>query len=85
MADGAVKVTVSLPHHLVAVADEVAQENRTSRSKVISVCLQNLAAERLRQEMAEGYKALAGDNLRFAEGVVDSADEVLSGRTAMNS
>ena len=80
MAYGAVKVTISLPHHLVDVADEVAQESKTSRSKVISVCLQNLAADRLRQEMAEGYKALAGDNLEFAEQAVNSADEVLSGR-----
>lgn len=80
MADRAVKVTISLPHHLVAVADEVAQENKTSRSRVISVCLQKLAARRLSQEMAEGYMALAEDNLEFAEQAVNSADEVLSGR-----
>ena len=78
MATGAVKVTISLPHNLVAIADEVAHEKNVSRSKVISFCLQNLAAERLQQEMAEGYRAVAKENLRFAERAVDSANEVLS-------
>ncbi|MBE0431056.1 MAG: hypothetical protein IBX67_04435 [Dehalococcoidia bacterium] len=80
MAGGAVKVTISLPHDLVAVADEVAQERNISRSKVISLCLQDLAAARLHEEMAEGYRALAGENLRFAEAGVGMANEVLSER-----
>lgn len=79
MAKRAVKVTVSLPHNLVAVADEVASEKNISRSRVISSCLQDLAAERLRRRMADGYRALAKDNLRFAEQAVVSAQEVLSG------
>jgi metal-responsive CopG/Arc/MetJ family transcriptional regulator len=80
MATGAIKVTISVPHDLVAVADEVAHEKKVSRSKVISSCLQDLAAERLHKKMAEGYKALAKENLRFAEGAVDSANEALSRR-----
>ena len=80
MATGAVKVTISVPHNLVAVADEVAYEKNISRSKVISFCLQDLAAARLHQKMEEGYKALSKENLRFAEGAVDLANEVLSGR-----
>lgn len=79
MTTGAVKVTISVPRDLVAVADEVAHEKKVSRSKVISSCLQDLAAERLHKKMAEGYKALAKENLRFAEGAVDLAKEVLSG------
>jgi len=80
MATGAVKVTISVPHDLVAVADEVAYEKKVSRSKVIASCLQDLAAERLHKKMAEGYKALAKGNLRFAEQTIDLANEVLSGR-----
>jgi len=80
MTNGAVKVTISVPRHLAAVADEVACERKISRSKVISLCLQDLAAERLHRKMEEGYKALAEDNLRFAEQSVDLADEVLSRR-----
>jgi len=80
MTGEAVKVTISVPRHLAAVADEVASEKKISRSKVISLCLQDLAAERLHRKMEEGYKALAEDNLRFAEQSVDLAGEVLSGR-----
>ena len=80
MATGAVKVTISVPHDLVAVADEVALERRISRSKVIASCLQDLAAERLHKRMAEGYRALAKENLKFAEKTVGLANEVLSGR-----
>jgi len=80
MTNGAVKVTISVPRHLAAVADEVAYERKISRSKVISLCLQDLAAERLHRKMEEGYKALAEENLRFAEESIGVADEVLSGR-----
>ena len=80
MTRGAVKVTISVPRHLAAVADEVACEKKISRSKVISLCLQDLAVERLHRKMEEGYKALAEENLRFAEESVDLAGEVLSPR-----
>jgi metal-responsive CopG/Arc/MetJ family transcriptional regulator len=80
MAARAVKVTISVPHDLIVVADEVAYEKKVSRSKVIASCLQDLAAERLHKKMAEGYKALAKENLRFAEGAVDLAKEVMAGR-----
>lgn len=78
MANRAVKVTVSVPHDLVEVADEVAHERNVSRSRVISACLEDLAAEHLRQRMAEGYKALAKDNLSFAEHSIRLVHEVLS-------
>jgi metal-responsive CopG/Arc/MetJ family transcriptional regulator len=77
MTNEAVKVTISVPHDLVAVADEVAREKNISRSKVIASCLQNLALERLHQEMAEGYRALAEENLMFAEKCLPLANEVL--------
>jgi len=77
MASGAVKVTISLPHDLVAVADAVAHERNISRSKVISLCLRDLAAARIHEDMAEGYRALAEENLRFAEDGVGPANEVL--------
>ena len=80
MTTGAVKVTISVPRYLAAVADEVACEKKISRSKVISLCLQDLAAERLHRKMEEGYKALAEESLGFAEQSIDLANEVLSGR-----
>ena len=80
MANGAVKLTISVPERLVAVADEVAAEQRTSRSRVVAACLQELAEKRLQGKMEAGYKALAKDNLRFAEGSLAAAREVTCGR-----
>ena len=77
MAREAVKLTVSLPQSLIAVTDEVAHENKISRSRVISLCLQELAEKRLRKRMEEGYKSMARENLQFAEQTIDLAREAL--------
>lgn len=77
MAGEAVKLTVSLPQRLIAVTDEVAHEKKISRSRVISLCLQELAEKRLQQKMEEGYKAMAKENLKFAEQSIDLTHEIL--------
>jgi metal-responsive CopG/Arc/MetJ family transcriptional regulator len=79
MANGAVKLTISVPASLLAIADEVASEQRISRSRVVAACLQELADKRLRGKMQTGYKALAKDNLRFASGSLAAAREAVSG------
>jgi len=62
-----VKVTVSVPSELVKMADKVAKERKTSRSKVVSSCLEELAKKRLEAEMEEGYLAMARDEQREKE------------------
>lgn len=62
-----VKVTVSVPSELVKMADKVAKERKTSRSKVVASCLEELAKKRLEAEMEEGYRAMARDELREKE------------------
>ena len=62
-----VKVTVSVPSELVKMADKVAKERKTSRSKVVSSCLEELAKQRLEAEMEEGYRAMARDEQREKE------------------
>jgi metal-responsive CopG/Arc/MetJ family transcriptional regulator len=62
-----VKVTVSVPSELVKMADKVAKERKTSRSKVVSSCLEELAKKRLEAEMEEGYRAMARDEQREKE------------------
>ena len=59
MTTQAAKLTVSVPRHLILLADEVAKEQQISRSKVVSWCLEELAKQRLRAEMEQGYKAMA--------------------------
>ena len=77
MAGQAEKITLSLPSELVRVTDEVAKERRTSRSKVVSSCLRELADKRLRERLEEGYRAMAKDNQRFAQVAGYLAEEVL--------
>ena len=77
MATEAVKLTISLPRNLITVTDEVAHEKRVSRSRVISLCLQELAERRLRQKMEEGYREMAKENLEFAKQTIELSHEVL--------
>lgn len=78
MTNRVAKLTISLPYDLLAMTDAIAAEKRISRSKLINLCLQELAEKRLHMKMAEGYQALAEDNLRFADQAVKLAHEVLA-------
>ena len=60
------KLTISLPEELISFADEIAKEKKISRSKVFSSCLQELAEKHRFAEMAEGYRAIAKEQRRFA-------------------
>jgi metal-responsive CopG/Arc/MetJ family transcriptional regulator len=71
------KVTISLPRNLIRFADEVASERKVSRSKVVSSCLQEFADRRLREQMEEGYKAMAEEHRQFANMAINLAHEVL--------
>jgi metal-responsive CopG/Arc/MetJ family transcriptional regulator len=71
------RLTISVPRDLIALTDEVANEWKVSRSKVVTICLQQLARERLRDELAEGYKVMAKENLRFAAEAAEIAHEVV--------
>ena len=66
MASQVEKLTISLPRNLISLTDKIAKEMKISRSKVVSSCLRELAEKRLREEMEEGYKAMAEENKQFA-------------------
>ena len=72
-----VKLTVSVPADLVKMADKVARERKTSRSKVVSSCLQELAKKRFEAELEEGYRAMAADEKRLARETFEIQAEVL--------
>jgi len=74
MTTQVVKVTVSVPKDLVKMADKVAKERKTSRSKVVSSCLQELAKQRFQAELEEGYRAMAKDEMREKEALEWSED-----------
>ena len=71
------KLTISLPRDLLSLADEVAREQAISRSRVISICLEELAERRRVTKLEEGYKAMAQINRSFADDAVKIAHEVL--------
>ena len=71
------KLTISLPEELISFADEMAREKRVSRSKVFSLCLQELAERHRTAEMAEGYKAMAEEHKQFAAMASEIEREVI--------
>ncbi len=71
------KLTVSLPKELIVFADELAKQKKTSRSKIVSACLEEFAERMKREQMAEGYKALAEEHKKFAETASGIAHETL--------
>jgi len=52
---------------MISFANKVANERKISRSKVISLCLQEAAEQRRLAEMEEGYRAMAEENRKFAK------------------
>ncbi|MBI4203328.1 MAG: CopG family transcriptional regulator [Chloroflexi bacterium] len=73
----AAKVTISLPQHLLDIADRLAEENATSRSSVIAHLIVRVERERIEALMVEGYKAMAEENLREAEEALNITREVI--------
>ena len=71
------KLTISLPQHLLSFADQIAREQATSRSKVISACIEEVAERRRIAQLEEGYKAMAEVNRTFAGDAVGIVREAL--------
>ena len=71
------KLTVSLPPDLIRLTDAIARERKISRSKVVASCLQELAEQRFRESMAEGYRRMAKGSLTFARGAINAAGSTL--------
>lgn len=70
------KVSVSLPGWLVAQADEIARQQKRSRSKVISEALEELVTGREYQELADGYSRMAEFNSALAEADMEAVNEI---------
>jgi metal-responsive CopG/Arc/MetJ family transcriptional regulator len=56
------KITISLPAELVSFTDKMAEESNRNRSQVISKCLKELAEEREKEFLKEGYLAMAEEH-----------------------
>lgn len=71
------RVTISLPRSLIALTDQLASEKKTSRSKVVSACLQEFAQKRMLDLMEEGYRVMADEHREFARITAKAASEVV--------
>lgn len=71
------KLTVTVPRNLILLADQIANEKRISRSKLVSYCLQELADKRMISEMEEGYKTIANELREFASMASEIEHEVI--------
>ena len=60
------KITISVPRNLLVLADEIAKERKTSRSRVVSSCLKEMAERYQQERMAEGYQKMAREHREFA-------------------
>ena len=71
------KLTVSLPEELIVFADELAKEQKVSRSKVFSSCLKEMAEKYKVAEMTEGYKSMAKEQKQFAAMASEIEHEII--------
>ena len=72
------RLTVTIRPELKAVADEIAKENKISRSKVVSQCLEELAHKHRENLMIQYYKTMAIEHKDFAEKSVKVIQKIAS-------
>ena len=73
----ALKVTISLPQHLLTTVDNIARGRGIPRSNVITEMLREQVDRLEEQSMRDGYLALAKENRGFARESLPLAGEVL--------
>ena len=78
MAPQVAKLSISLPKNLISFADEVANEENISRSKVVSRCLEELARTRKENLLIEYYKTMAKEHEDFAKKSVKVIQNIAS-------
>lgn len=72
-----VRLSATVPKHIVDEADEIAAASKVSRSQLISECLMEMIQGRKKILLAEGYRAMAKQHAEFALLTQDAAKEVL--------
>ena len=73
-------ISITVEPDLIAVVDEIRKETNTTRSGVISRCLEELAQRRATALMEEGYKAMAKENKDFAKMAFELQRRVVLGK-----
>ena len=71
------KVTISISSDRLAQLDEIVVARDTNRSALVEEALAVWEERRLKQELTEGYRAMAEENKRFVEMATEVAYEVI--------
>jgi len=77
MVTQTMRLSATVPKHIIDEADEIAAMEKVSRSQLISQCLTEMIQRRKTILLAEGYKAMAKQHEEFALLSEDAAREVL--------
>jgi metal-responsive CopG/Arc/MetJ family transcriptional regulator len=72
-----IRLSATVPKHIIDEADEIAALDKVSRSQLISRSLAEMIQRRKKILLAEGYKAMARQHEEFASLSQDAASEVL--------
>lgn len=72
-----VKLTVSLDQDLVETLDEMSRESKKPRSRVLQEALRLWRRKQLHDKLAEGYRAMAEEDLETAEKRLSAFRETL--------
>ena len=71
------RMSITVEPALKEAAEEIARENNTTPSGIISQCLEELSRRRMMALMEEGYKAMAEEHKQFAKLSAKAASEVV--------
>jgi len=77
MVTQTVRLSATVPKHIIDEADEIAVLDSISRSQLIARCLAEMIQKRKRTLLAEGYKTMAKQHEEFASLSEGAAKEVL--------
>ena len=67
MTTQVMRLSFSISKNIVNEMDEIAHARKLSRSKLISMCLEEMLEKEKRKLLIEGYKAMAKENTDFAK------------------
>ncbi|HXY74514.1 MAG TPA: ribbon-helix-helix protein, CopG family [Dehalococcoidales bacterium] len=70
------RLSVSISPELKELAENLAKESKKSKSALISECIQELARKREMDLMAEGYQAMAHENMELAKLSLESQRKI---------
>jgi metal-responsive CopG/Arc/MetJ family transcriptional regulator len=77
MTTQARRLSLSISKDIVNDIDEIANARKLSRSKLISMCLEEMLEKEKEELLIEGYKAMAKEHSKFAAFSSRAAKEVL--------